>query len=355
MYNELDNPKDMKFTAMTWNLANENPPAETMDQLKGQITDDPDIIIFSLQEAKETLLKWENAGERIIKRLNENKGNIDEQYTIIHNDSFRVVTKPSIYNITNMARTGLVIAVKNKYKEQISILESGYERSSESINKGGLYAKLQIGNKKIGVISVHLDSNSPEERQAEIKALMDHFDDELFDDIIFLGDLNERLETGFQDLLDNSSTRLDDIEKKEQQVIAKHDPISKHGTYLSMTYGFQFHQLDRFTYVETNADGTVRAKPKRAGQLDIGTLDNIGTEEKALKKDKPTVFTPTDSTGKPISDHKAVFCNITLPAVDFTKKKEQTVVSNLFYQKISDNTIEMQVLGNNSSTSIDRQ
>ncbi|MCF6765483.1 endonuclease/exonuclease/phosphatase family protein [Thiotrichales bacterium 19S3-7] len=342
--------KDINISAMTWNMANQNPPPQVMLQLANQIKTNPDILVFSLQEAKETWSKSENAAQRITKRLNQAQDDSNE-YVILHNDRFRVMTKPfEISNYFNIAQTNLVIAVKKSLLKHVSIETAGSESSG---NKGGLFASIKIGDKKIGIISVHLDSYSKEKRQQQTAILMDHFKDESFDDIIILGDLNERFETGFHRSDDVPSTLLGELQQSqyEKKLIEEYDPISRNETYLSTEHKFKFHQPDHYTYAEVDTDGNLRDKPKRQGQLDIGALDNIGCREKALTPTSPVVITPKDSTGHAISDHNAVFCDMVLSDVTLTSKYTVGNIFQPFYTTTTASTeyIEMDNLSGSTS------
>jgi hypothetical protein len=212
--------------------------------------------------------------------------------------------------------------VKNN-KVSVEYYYSGKERPNR-INKGGLYTSLRIGNSRISVISVHLESYSEENRKREIDALMAHFPNHQFDQVIFMGDLNERLNSNIMQEVNNDKLHASTANDISEYLIEKYDPISKGDSYLTTKHGMEFECPSKFTYQEVDDKGDIKNKEGRNNRPDCGALDNVGyknnNNESKLKvrkidNESISVVTPTKNgqeNGKAISDHNAVIVHFEL-------------------------------------------
>ncbi|WP_235602924.1 endonuclease/exonuclease/phosphatase family protein [Piscirickettsia litoralis] len=167
---------DYRISALTWNMGNEQVHGSSIQQLSDEVgKEDPDIILISAQEAKESRQRFENLSERIAKR---------QGYQLLHQTSFRVFTKVSplpqflggdglngVSNLLKPSRTHFGVLIKPGVQASISYYPAPGKKK-DGINKGGQYAVLKLGSKEIGIIGAHLDSNSPEKRQREAKQLI---------------------------------------------------------------------------------------------------------------------------------------------------------------------------------------
>ena len=313
--------KKYNISALTWNVANKNPPKETMEQLANEFAKaKPDILLVSLQEAKTSWLENENIGQRIFKRLN---------FITIYSDYFNVLTKPKkLTNWLHIAETNLVIGIKPKLfkNNEVSVehYHSGKERPNR-MNKGGLYTSIRVGNSRIGVISVHLESYSEENRKREIDALMNHFPSHQFDQVIFAGDLNERLESNI--MSDNMRNSYDGLHAStaneiSEYLIEKYDPISNGNSHLTTEHKMNFERPREFTYQEVDDKGNIKNKEGRNNRPDCGAFDTIGYKDnnsqlkvRKINNESISVVTPTKNgqeNGKAISDHNAVIVHFEL-------------------------------------------
>ncbi|ODN43637.1 exonuclease/endonuclease/phosphatase family protein [Piscirickettsia litoralis] len=297
-----------KVTALTWNMGNENVGPDSVDtlveSLKRDKSSSPDVILVSTQEAKRT---WGNRtlSDRIAKRM----AHEGEKYQVLHQNDFRVVTKPKnpLTYFGNIPRTHLGIIVKPGVHVSIDHITPPGTIRGNNLNKGGLYAVLTIGDQKIGVIGCHLDSNDQKQRAQETKRLLQGVDGKKLDNIIFMGDLNERLNSESLQTIDTKRKRAVLRKEEENKLIENHDPISGGKVSHFNKHDIKFNQLDKFTYHERKSKGEIKYKPKR-GTADVGVLDNIGLKSKAktVQGLGCRVIDVQNKEGKQVSDHKPV-------------------------------------------------
>ncbi|MCF6776547.1 hypothetical protein L3V83_08180 [Thiotrichales bacterium 19X7-9] len=320
------------ITAFTWNIANQSPTDQTIKHLSSKLAEisSSDLIVFSLQEAKNSELN-KNAGERITELLNANITEQQSQYSIIYNDNFRVITKPtkpSSY-LPNMPRTALIIAAKKSITDKVIIdrKASGIEKH---VNKGGLYASIRIENTNLAVISIHLSSNSKENRKCEIQQLLNHFPEGTYDALLIGGDFNERI-----DLNDTSDPQLQHlipidfstIRKDEANLIKSFDPIRNDRTYLSKQDLKFCNDIGKPTYVETDQSGSLKYK---YGHYYFGVLDQFGYKGNCIMpSDQQSMVIQLDETrNHTISDHKPVIQTYILHKPENTLDKIRLDIEN---------------------------
>ncbi|MBP9726979.1 MAG: endonuclease/exonuclease/phosphatase family protein [Gammaproteobacteria bacterium] len=326
---------------MTWNAGGKNPHKDTIEDLKNEIFsdhNDPDIIIFSLQEARPSLNNKENIAERVLKRCKDENGK--EAYAVCHSSKIDVFIYHERYVATqpNHRETCLVIAYKKSSfpHGQIKVKISGESfATNDPGHKGGVYAILSVHEVNIGVIAVHLDSWSKEtaKLQAEqvVRACKQAAATDL-DGIAIAGDFNTRLHPGdlpVDDSSSSSSTSPIFAERVRQYSVCADTvaPVQKFAKDSEHLRGFTFFTLNGPTYCKSD---TLSPNLKRDGHIDAGELDNIGflnmsTEQPVFafsvgEAQEATIAHPEykDIFGRlqESSDHAAVIgvLNLTCPA-----------------------------------------
>ncbi len=312
-------------TIVTWNAGGKNLDKDTIEDLKKKIFPDehesPDIIIFSLQEARPSLRLKQNIAERVLKRCKDKDKK--EAYAVCHNSKIDVFIYHERLFATqpNHMQTCLVIAYKKSsfpLQGQIKVIKSGESiEKDDPGHKGGIYAILSVHELNIGVIAVHLDSWNTEtaRQQADNVVTACRAAENPLDGIVIAGDFNTRLD---REDLSNCST-LDQLKSLDDSEISttilnikcdkdnrnnnrltrklRHKPISqrvievffqtqsepntsnqlpdtaiqkfaKESTALS---DFTFFKLKNFTYYKSCSPNQ-----NREDYLDVGQLDNIG-------------------------------------------------------------------------------
>ncbi len=271
-------------TIVTWNAGGKNPHKDTIEDLKNQIFsdgNDPDIIIFSLQEARPSLNLNENIAQRVLKRWKDKNRN--ELYEICHSSKVNVFIYHERYVATqpNYTETCLVIAYKKSSfpHGQIKVKISGESFATDDPgHKGGIYAILSVHEVNIGVIALHLDSKDLQtaKSQAENLVMACKSAKIPLDGIAIAGDFNTRLHP--DDLSPDASNRPNTripathIHKHSfhEEIETSVQKFAKDSQHLQ---GFTFFKLNEITYCKSNF---LSPNPARNGYIDAGKLDNIG-------------------------------------------------------------------------------
>jgi endonuclease/exonuclease/phosphatase family metal-dependent hydrolase len=236
-------PVDRDALAVSFNAANKKANAKSAQSFREKLFPagkKPELIIASVQEAGR-----DQNGKNIAELALEETGD----YDLVHVNGMDVHTKldqqASRLGIGMAAQTALVIAVKKGSDLKVAVEASGIERDPKNDNKGGAWAILNINGKRIGVVSAHLDSKDPKLREYETEKLLAHFKglNPPIDSIVFLGDLNERLDLG-NELVNQEPTTREGVEggppnandlEVEPRVPLKEDPSYGEGRLANIT------------------------------------------------------------------------------------------------------------------------
>ena len=338
-------PAEYKIAVATYNVNNKNPHKDAVEELTDALfigDNNPDIVVIALQEAKpswsrgETFSFWsgEDVAERTLKRRKNSAGT--ELYTILHNDNARAITHPHIpTNLLHHSRTHLVVAYKKTsfLPHQINVISHGRVVQNRD-KKGGLYALLQVHNRTLAAIGVHLDSFNPDVARQQAASLITAAQDDLksrraclLDGVIIAGDFNTRY--------DHATLAVDPREISKvsptKAILGGEEFLSQAATVsinnwiqpAEILRGLQFLNLPGPTYGHQNE--ILKPNPNRNHLFDYGGLDHVafqnlnGSNALTFTSENAEIVRPRAPSGwlgrgpqEEISDHAAVIARLML-------------------------------------------
>lgn len=330
---------------MTYNCGNENLPPEAVDQLKEQVEKlDTDLVFFSFQEAKLSLMLVESLVKRILKRFPENTYTLldyKDIYTPTHMNPF-IFLDEAVRNFYNLPRAKVGILYKNARFPDKNLSTTSFKKHTpwklrelkfNFDSKGGMFNKLtfpHLDNFQINFIGAHLDSEDYINGRRQAEALIKYAtqEDAKHKSITFTaGDFNIRLSetyvkpehrqkpAQFDQLLNTDILRANSGSIQEWQ---KNSPLLQR---LSVV------PISAETYCKKDHNGNVTYNASRKTH-DIGPLDIIGyinpPESHATllhKNEDVAIIEPKNKAGRVISDHKVVVAKFTaLPPLTLEEK-----------------------------------